>query len=94
MEKTSENINDVLIHYPAEMPRQEALEYAEEQLGIFPSRKLAELDISLEGDQVRLEPHYDSIVRVRRITGYLSTMPRFNQAKKEETQRRIAHLEV
>jgi ribonucleoside-triphosphate reductase len=50
------------------------------------------LDIDLDGEDVVLKPHYDSIVRVRRITGYLSTLPRFNDAKRSEAKERVAHL--
>ncbi|MGE4588807.1 MAG: anaerobic ribonucleoside-triphosphate reductase [Acidaminococcaceae bacterium] len=31
-------------------------------------------------------------MRVRRITGYLSTLPRFNDAKKKEVLDRTTHL--
>ena len=86
--------NDVRVNCPDEMPQQEALEYIKEQLAVFPSRKLVEMEIALEGDQVRLEPHYDSIVRVRRITGYLSTIPRFNDAKKDEEKSRLRHIRL
>jgi len=85
--------NDVRVDCPDEMPQQEALEYVKEQLVFFPGRRLVEMQIALEGDQVRLEPHYDSVVRVRRITGYLSTIPRFNDAKKEEERNRLKHIQ-
>jgi ribonucleoside-triphosphate reductase len=38
--------------------------------------------------------HSTDIRRVRRITGYLSTVDRFNDAKKAELQDRRSHLKV
>ena len=85
--------NQVMVDCPDSMPVTEAEEYVKEQLGIMPCRKLVELDIRLDGDDVLLEPHYDSIVRVRRITGYLSTISRFNDAKKDETKSTVKHFQ-
>ena len=46
---------------------------------------LIALDIKVDGDEeVVLTPHY-TIVRVRRITGYLSNVKNFNAAKKRRT---------
>ena len=44
-------------------------------------------------NNVVVKPHYDTIVRVRRITGYLSTLPRFNDAKKKEAADRVSHIQ-
>lgn len=85
--------NDVMVACPDEMPQQEAQEYVQEQLTIQPNRKLVEMDISLDGEKVLLKPHYESIIRVRRITGYLSTLPRFNDAKRDEEKNRLKHLQ-
>ncbi len=85
--------NDVTVNCPDEMQIQEAQEYVKDQLHIEPAgRKLLQMDIDVSGDDVVLKPHYDSIVRVRRITGYLSTIPRFNDAKKDEEHQRIKHM--
>ena len=59
---------------------------------VRPHETLLSLDLSLKGDNVIVKPHYDTIVRVRRITGYLSTLPRFNDAKKAEVADRVCHL--
>jgi len=85
--------NDVMVACPDEMSQQEAQIYVKEQLAIHPHRKLVEMDISLDGEKVFLKPHYESIVRVRRITGYLSTLPRFNDAKRDEEKNRLKHLQ-
>ncbi len=84
---------DIVVNCPDEMPVQEAQEYVLEQLEVNPGRKLLEMGIKLDGNDVLLAPHYDSIVRVRRITGYLSTIPRFNDAKKEEERSRLKHVQ-
>ncbi len=84
---------DVIVNHPEEMPMQEAQEYVTEQLDVNPARKLVELSINIDGDDVLLSPHYDSIIRVRRITGYLSTIPRFNDAKRDEEKSRLKHVQ-
>lgn len=71
---------------------QEAALYLHDQLQVMPHKSLLALDLALNGEEVEVRPHYDSIVRVRRITGYLSTLPRFNDAKRAEASERVAHL--
>lgn len=71
---------------------QEASLYVGEQLQVMPHKTLLAVDLSLDGEDVLVKPHYDSIVRVRRITGYLSTLPRFNDAKKKEVADRTTHI--
>ena len=85
--------NEVLVKCPEEMSRNEAQEYVKDQLDLKPGRKLVEMAIKFDGSDVVLEPHYDSVVRVRRITGYLSTIPRFNDAKKAEERSRLKHIQ-
>jgi anaerobic ribonucleoside-triphosphate reductase activating protein len=85
--------DDVTVSCPDEMPLQEARGYVREQLNLKPGQRLVEMTIGLDGDEVSIEPHYASIVRVRRITGYLSTIPRFNDAKKEEERSRLKHIQ-
>ena len=71
---------------------QEASLYVGEQLQVMPHKTLLAVDLSLDGEDVLVKPHYDSIVRVRRITGYLSTLPRFNDAKRKEVADRTTHI--
>lgn len=70
----------------------EAAIYVNEQLQVMPHKKLLSVDLNVKGDNIIVNPHYDSVVRVRRITGYLSTLPRFNDAKKKEVADRIKHV--
>ena len=58
-----------------------------------PGKRLVELDIKIKDDDVILTPHYDTIVRVRRITGYLSNVNNFNAAKKSEQSDRVKHFQ-
>ena len=70
----------------------EGISKEEAAVQVRPHETLLSLDLSLKGDNVVVKPHYDTIVRVRRITGYLSTLPRFNDAKKAEVADRVCHL--
>ena len=48
--------------------KEEAAIYLKDQLQVRPHETLLSLDLSLKGDNVVVKPHYDTIVRVRRIT--------------------------
>ena len=73
--------------------QEEAAIYLNNQLQVMPHKTLLSLDLGLDGNDVVVKPHYDTIVRVRRITGYLSTLPRFNDAKKKEAADRVSHIQ-
>jgi hypothetical protein len=93
MARLTKIVDKVIVNYPSEMSEAEVLDYLKEELERAKVGKiLAELDITLDGNDVELHPHYDSVVRIRRITGYLSTRPRFNDAKREEEFSRVTHL--
>lgn len=55
------------------------------------NKEIAEIQLILQGDEVCMEVKEKSpIKRVRRITGYLSNIENFNEAKRAEcTDRRI-----
>ena len=88
------NYEDVQITYPDEMSRDEAVSYVDEELNLNPKMRLASIEIKLSADKadVELHPVYDTINRVRRITGYLSTIPKFNDAKRAEERSRVSHF--
>lgn len=88
------NYEDVKITYPEEMSKEEAISYVDEELGLHPKMRLASIEIKLSADKsdVELHPVYDTINRVRRITGYLSTIPKFNDAKRSEERDRVSHF--
>lgn len=82
----------VQVTHPEEMSRQEAVAYVEDQLQCTPNRSLQALELSIEGNEVLLRPRFNTINRVRRITGYLSTIKNFNDAKKAEAHDRVKHI--
>ena len=84
--------DSIHIYYPDDMSEAEALLYMKDQLAAKPGMRLVELKIKIDGAEVLLEPHYDTIIRVRRITGYLSQIDNFNDAKKAEEKARVKHL--
>lgn len=85
-------MNGVSVNCPECISEQEAATYLADQLTVMPHKTLLSMDVELDGDSVVLKPHYQSVVRVRRITGYLSTLPRFNDAKRAEVKDRVTHL--
>lgn len=60
----------------------------------YPTRKITDLDIALDGEFVDLTCHFEPvpIERIRRITGYLvGTLDRFNDGKAAEERDRVKH---
>ena len=83
-------VNNVKVNCNEEINEKEAAEYV--NMMKSPEKRLVELDIKIKDDDVLLTPHYDTIVRVRRITGYLSNVKNFNAAKKSEASDRVKHF--
>lgn len=68
--------------------------YIERALELYPDKHITQMDITVDGDFVDVEYHYDAqpFQRIRRITGYLvGTIDRFNNAKKAEVNDRVKH---
>lgn len=84
-------LGNVKINCNIEISEQEARTYF--NLMKSPEKRLVELDIKIKDDDVLLTPHYDTIVRVRRITGYLSNVKNFNAAKRHEQSDRVKHFQ-
>ena len=84
-------IDNVKINCNEEISEKEAAAYI--NMMKSPEKRLVELDIKIKDDDVILTPHYDTIVRVRRITGYLSNVNNFNSAKKHEASDRVKHFQ-
>ncbi len=60
----------------------------------YSNKVIKSMDISLDGDFVDIEYHFDDVPfdRIRRITGYLvGTLDRFNDAKRSEVGDRVKH---
>lgn len=70
----------------------EYVKYVEEK---YPDKKIATLDLNVNGDYVDLNYTFENDVpfeRIRRITGYLvGTLDRFNDGKRAEEKDRIKH---
>ena len=84
-------VDNVKINCNIEISKEEARSYF--SLMKSPDKRLVELDVKIKDDDVVLTPHYDTIVRVRRITGYLSNVNNFNSAKKHEQSDRVKHFQ-
>ena len=81
-------IDHVKVIFPPEISVQEAKAY----LAGVDRANLIELELELDGDFVITKPKYNTIKRVRRITGYLSDVNNFNHAKKSEEHDRVKHI--
>lgn len=70
----------------------EYVKYVEEK---YPDKKIATLDLNVNGDYVDLNYTFENDVpfeRIRRITGYLvGTLDRFNDGKRSEERDRVKH---
>ncbi len=70
----------------------EYIKYVEEK---YPDKKIATLDLNVNGDYVDLNYTFENDVpfeRIRRITGYLvGTLDRFNDGKRAEERDRVKH---
>lgn len=59
------------------------------------SKTLSRVELSIDGDEVIVRAVEKSPVRrVRRITGYLSSVDNFNDAKRAECEDRKAHIAI
>jgi len=59
----------------------------------YPNRIIKEIELTIDGDFVDIQYDVASIPfeRIRRLTGYLSTMPKINSAKQAEINDRVIH---
>jgi len=89
-------IDNVLVVADDQISRDEAAKYVQEEQARLRVRggQLSRVELrSCDNDEVEIKSIAKSaITRVRRITGYLSTLDRFNDAKQAETRDRINHL--
>lgn len=87
-------VKDVPVEYPQAMAADEATKYAEEEIGLWAgmNKQLGLVVIEIDGTEVIVRSSERSpIRRVRRITGYLSEVGNFNDAKRAELKERSAH---
>ena len=79
--------------YPSDMTAEEAQVYADTEIqnwqDNWPDKTLYCVDLSFDGDDVKISSRdRQPIRRVRRITGYLSNLENFSDAKAAEVKAR------
>lgn len=97
MEFKTIKINDVEVRYPVDMDIKEAEAHLRDVMREGIKSQLSKLDIIVDEknpSEAELKPSYDTIKRLRRITGYLSTEDKFNDGKKAELRNRKAQVEI
>lgn len=76
----------------SEEEKDEYVKYVQEK---YPDKKIATLNLNINGDFVDLDYTFENDVpfeRIRRITGYLvGTLDRFNDGKRAEEKDRVKH---
>ncbi|MBQ8380176.1 MAG: hypothetical protein IJX34_05090 [Clostridia bacterium] len=76
----------------SEEEKNEYVKYVQEK---YPDKKIATLNLNINGDFVDLDYTFENDVpfeRIRRITGYLvGTLDRFNDGKRAEEHDRVKH---
>jgi anaerobic ribonucleoside-triphosphate reductase activating protein len=71
----------------------QAIVNEEKQLWEKKGKSLGKIEVSIENDELVVKASERSpITRVRRITGYLSTIDHFNDAKQAELLDRVKHV--
>ena len=88
-------IHGVKVSADPALDREEIASVVQEEIRLWQqgSKQLGAVDLTLEGDSIVVRASERSpIRRVRRITGYLSTVDQFNDAKKAECAARKVHM--
>ena len=75
------------------LPEEEVKAYQEYVKDKYKGEEITLLKIKVDGENVDLETHKTSqgFQRVRRVTGYLNVVERFNNAKQSEVKDRVPH---
>ncbi|MBP2646353.1 MAG: anaerobic ribonucleoside triphosphate reductase [Firmicutes bacterium] len=90
-------INGVRVTCVEDITEPEATEYANDEIKLWAAKgkELSSIFITLDGEEVVIEAKEKSpIRRVRRITGYLSEVNSFNDAKRSELADRVSHVKI
>lgn len=94
MERIVMLIRNVVVENPEDLPEKEVQAYVAEEMAIWQKtgKILGRIVLCLEGNEVVIQSFEQSpIKRTRRITGYLSTVDKFNDAKQRELADRLPH---
>lgn len=87
-------INQVVVTYDPELSMDEITAIVKEEVKLWgdKSKELARVEVTLDGENIIVKSVEKSPVRrVRRITGYLSNIENFNDAKRAELAQRYKH---
>ena len=87
-------VHQVAVEYDPALTIAEMTSIVEDELNLWKEnqKELARVELTLDGDNVVVKAVEKSPVRrVRRITGYLSNMENFNDAKQDELEARYKH---
>ena len=88
-------IDDIIVKAQEGVTQQEInIEVAKEkEIWAAKGKKIASINVTIEGDELVIKSVERSpITRIRRITGYLSSEDKFNDAKRAELNDRVAQL--
>ena len=94
--KYSTKINNIPIYAEKELSQKEATHILDYVLHHKSEKdEVASVDVKKENDEYHLDIHYvqpEKIERIARITGYLSNVKKWNNAKREELKDRTTHI--
>lgn len=88
-------IDNITVMYDDAIALDELRQYVDQEKEIWngKGKKLASVEVKVDGDDVEITSHEKSpITRLRRITGYLSRVDNFNDAKRAELTARQVHV--
>lgn len=87
-------VNGVRVNADPALNNEEIVALVHDEIRLWQQRNktLGAVELSLDGESIIIRGHEKSpIRRVRRITGYLSTIDQFNDAKRAECNDRKEH---
>ncbi len=87
-------VNGITVSADPSLTNEEIVRIVEEELFQWSqqNKPLGRLELVLDGENILIRAYEKSpIRRVRRITGYLSNIENFNDAKRSECANRLAH---
>lgn len=75
------------------IPEEELAAYKKYVMDKYPGEIIDEIILEFDGDEVGIEIHKHAtpFIRIRRVSGYLSTLPKMNNAKQSEVADRVKH---
>lgn len=93
--RTTREYNGIPVMCPDGLTEEEFQTICAEEVEIWKAkqRAISSIDISVDGDELVVFTREKSpIKRIRRISGYLSELSSFNDAKRTETADRVGHF--